>query len=179
MAGYRLAPRAARARRRPVHRRRPFCQGFTPTPATITGSSTANATGSLSLTAAPQLPFNASTATATASFVLDVTSAVGSRAAPGWLGFFVTDTTGSPVPLIAGGSNAVATGSLSLQVPSPALITGTSTATATGTLSLRSSTETRIATPTSLGSTQFANSTLGSVQFGNSRVEPAVDHPVS
>lgn len=108
-----------------------------PAPAEITpAASNAAASGSLSLTAPPQVPFGSSSATATGSLDLTTTSAVGARAAPGWLGMFVLDSSGASVPLISGGSTAVATGSLSLQVPSPRLISGSSNATATGTMTL-------------------------------------------
>lgn len=108
----------------------------TGTPPTFSLSSTATATGSLGLTASGQLPLGQSTATATGTLDLTTTSAVGSRAAPGWLGLFITDTSGASVPLIAGGSTASATGSLSLLTPSARLISGSSTATASGTLTL-------------------------------------------
>lgn len=153
----------------------------TVTPATLSlSASNATASGSLTVRVTPVI-LGTSNATASGSLDLTTTSATGSRAAPGWLGMFITDSSAATIPLIAGGSSATATGSLSLQAPSAKLISGTSTATASGALNLRSTAaiETRIATPTSLGSTQFSNSTLGSVQFGNSTVEPAADHPVS
>lgn len=148
-------------------------------PAMPLDASNATASGSLGINVAAQLPLNQSNATASGTLDLTTTSAVGSRAAPGWLGLFVLDDSAATIPLIAGGSTAVATGSLTLLTPSAASISGASQATASGSLILRGSVETRIATPTSLGSSQFSNSTLGSAQFGNSRVEAAVDHPVS
>lgn len=148
--------------------------------ALISGTSSAVASASLTLTTTAEIAFTQSAATASGTLTLATTSAVDPRAAPGWLGLFITDTATSSVPTISGGSTATASGSLNLQTPTRAQIGGSSSATASGSLLLRSgASETRIATPTSLGSSQFSNSTISSAQFGNSIVTPYTDHPIS
>lgn len=171
MAGYRLAPLAARARRRPWQRRNRRVFAVAVVPAQISGSSSAAATGSLSLTAPPVLGSLASTATADGTLTLATSSAVGVRAAPGWLGLFITDTGGSPIPTIDGSSNAVATGALSLITPARALISGSSSATSSGTLLLRAigSGVARIVRPTRHGSPQFGATRTSSAQTGATR----------
>lgn len=152
----------------------------TGTSATITPSaSNATATASLNLQVPAGLGSLASTATADGTLALATSSAVGVRAAPGWLGLFITDTGGGPVPTISGGSTATATGALSIVTPARAPIAGSSTAIASGTLSLRGGGLRQIATPTSLTSPQFGTSTLESVDFGVTELVPADQHTVT
>lgn len=150
------------------------------TPGQISGSSNALATGSLSLTAPAGLGSLTSTATADGTLTLDPPGAVGPRAAPGWLGLFITDTSSS-IPTISGGSTATATGSLSIVTPSRPLILGSSQAVATGSLTLRAGATSAafIATPTSLSSAQFGASTLSSDQAGASVLVPDAQHQIS
>lgn len=148
-------------------------------PVTVTpGASNSTATGSLSLAANKPLGSLASTATADGTLALATTSAVGSRAAPGWLGMFVLDSSGSSVPLIAGGASATATASLSLLTPSPRTISGTSLARAIGSmfLTLASGGPARIVRDTYVTSAQFGAKTVSSDTFGERTVEV---HPES
>lgn len=160
-------------------------------PAQISGSSSASASCSLSLGTGGPAPISpnasnaqasasvvlgtrgtlgalASTATADGSLSLVTSSAVGSRAAPGWLGMFITDTSGGPVPSISGGSNATATGSLSLITPSRVLISGFSNAVATGSLLLRAGpVRAVIIRDTYVTSPQFGDKTVASATYGD------------
>lgn len=132
MAGFRLAPVAARARRNPWQRRRRWT-ATTPVPVSLGSlASTATATGDLGVSVNGQLPVAPSNAVAAGTLALTATAAVGSRAAPGWLGLYILDDTSPGFPTINGGSNSVATGSLSLLTPSARLISGNSRAFATG-----------------------------------------------
>lgn len=142
-------------------------------------ASAAQATATLSLTAPAGLGSLASTATADGTLSLATTSAVGVRAAPGWLGLFTLDTGTPTIPTIDGSSTAAASGALSLVTPARALIAGTSKAVAIGSLTLRSSVATYIATPTSLSSAQFGGSALRSAQEGNSVLVPSEQHQIS
>lgn len=139
-----------------------------PTPQYISGSSSAAATGTLALGIRATLGSLASTATAEGYLSLATSSAVGVRAAPGWLGLFITDTGGSPIPTISGASNAVATGSLSVITPSRVLIAGSSNATAIGSLLLRAGpTRAIIIRETYVTSPQFGTKTVSSDTFGD------------
>lgn len=174
-----------------ARRRRPT-PAVTILPATISGSSSATATGSLSLgtggpayispnasnaqtTGTLNLVANAnlgalsSTATADGTLSLATSSAIGVRAAPGWLGLFVVDTSGGPIPTIGGSSSATSSGALSLLVPSPAQIIGSSQARAIAsmTLTLGRGGAALIIRDTYVTSAQFGSKSVQSDTFGD------------
>ena len=142
-------------------------------PATITPSaSNSTATGSFSIASGRPLGSLAANATASGTLNLGTTSAVGSRAAPGWLGMFVLDSSGSSVPLIAGGASATATGTLSLLTPSPQTISGSSQARAIASmlLTVLRGGAALIIRDTYVTSAQFGAKTVSSDTFGDRTV---------
>jgi len=142
-------------------------------PATITPSaSNSTATGSFSIASGRPLGSLAANATASGTLSLGTTSAVGSRAAPGWLGMFVLDSSGSSVPLIAGGASATATGTLSLLTPSPQTISGSSQARAIASmlLTVLRGGAALIIRDTYVTSAQFGAKTVSSDTFGDRTV---------
>ena len=144
-----------------------------PTPVAVsTNSSSSTAQASLTLNANIRFGSLSSSAIANGSLSLSTTSAVGSRAAPGWLGMFVLDSSGSSVPLISGGANATATGSLSLLTPSPQTISGSSQARAIASmlLTVLRGGAALIIRDTYVTSAQFGSKTVSSDTFGDRTV---------
>ena len=151
-------------------------------PATLSpNASNATASASLSLRANAGLGSLASTATADGTLTLDLPGAVGPRAAPGWLGLFVTDTGSPTLPSISGGSTATATGSLTLLTPARALISGSASAVARGSLllSVNAGSSPVVISPTYHGSPQFGATYLRSPQFGATWSELTPEQPIS
>ena len=107
-------------------------------PAFISGSaSAAGSGGGLTLVVGKPLPLSGSAgASSGADLDLATSSSSGSKAAPAWLGFFVLDSSGSPIPTISGGANSAGAGTLSLLTPTARPISGSTTARATTSLIL-------------------------------------------
>ena len=106
-------------------------------PVFVSGASAANASGSLGLSTAVVITTLTSSGTGLgANLDLATSSSAGSKAAPAWLGFFVLDSSGSPIPTIDGGANAYGLGSLSLLTPTARPISGSSSLRGTASLIL-------------------------------------------
>lgn len=95
-------------------------------PVFIAGSASATGSaGGLTLVVGMPLSFGGATgASSGANLDLATSSSAGSKAAPAWLGFFVLDSSGSPIPTISGGANSAGAGSLSLLTPTARPISG-------------------------------------------------------
>ena len=95
-------------------------------PVFISGSASSTASGSnLGLSTAVVITSLTSPGTGLgANLDLATSSSSGSKAAPAWLGFFVLDSSGSPIPTISGGANSAGAGSLSLLTPTARPISG-------------------------------------------------------